>query len=106
MIRIRIRNRIGNSGFTDPDPLPDAVDLHQAMAGKEMKLEQTQMPRIISIALLRQASFLTVYINNCTMKGTFHDFFFKETFLCREQSCAWREINWGRSKVISSLEKL
>jgi hypothetical protein len=75
MIRIRIRN----SGFTDPDLLPDAVDLHQAMAGKEMKLEQTQMPRIISIALLRQASFLTVYLNNCTMKGTFHVFFFKET---------------------------
>ena len=63
---IRIRNRIRNSGFADPDPLPDAVDLHQAMAGKEMKLEQTQMPRIISIALLTQASFLTVYINNCT----------------------------------------
>jgi hypothetical protein len=82
------------------------VDLHQAMAGKEMKLEQTQMPRIISIALLTQASFLTVYINNCTMKTTFQVFFFKRNFLCREQSCAWREINWGRSKVISSLEKL
>jgi hypothetical protein len=28
------------------------VDLHQAMAGKEMKLEQIQMPKIISMALL------------------------------------------------------